>query len=228
MTKYWAVGTVKTRLGAAIGMEASADLHRVFTDYLCQSLRQSAHRRELCIAPDDRIPDVAEQLTRADLHQDWGTASQGQGDLGARMSRWFTRNLADHGCGILIGADHPTLPRESIDQTTELLIRHDVVLGPAADGGYYLIGLRGPWKESYQPIFREMNWSQPDVFDVTIKRIEQAGLSCGLLPVGEDVDTVVELKRLIQRIRQSRHDHRQLLSAIDQVCGTLDFPESDQ
>ena len=110
----------------------------------------------------------------------------------------------------------PTLDAATVDQTSTLLVDHDLVLGPAADGGYYLIALRGHWNERIAAIFEDVPWSQPEVFAITIARAAQLGLKVARLPQAEDVDTVVELIRLRAFLERSPSDadrtlHEQLL-----------------
>jgi glycosyltransferase A (GT-A) superfamily protein (DUF2064 family) len=97
---------------------------------------------------------------------------------------------------ILIGADCPLLGRELIEQTKSLLASHDLVLGPAIDGGYYLIALRDGWRPEYMGLVHEMPWSSERLFDLTCVRARQAGLRLATLPPMEDIDTIKELSRL--------------------------------
>lgn len=185
-------------------MSPAAELHRLFTTHLCRRLRHSAARRELCVSPDWRIPAVQAALAETELRAHWNTVLQGEGDLGRRMTRWMTRNLTEtHFHCILIGADCPTLGDHDIQQAIELLDRHDVVLGPALDGGYYLIGLRGPWDDRRRRLFQSIPWSGPDVLERTVDRAAADQLSLAQLPGAEDIDTLRELNRLIDRLRHS-------------------------
>jgi hypothetical protein len=93
---------------------------------------------------------------------------------------------------VIIGSDSPTLPREHVTAAFERLRQADVVLGPATDGGYYLVGMRGRcW-----PIFEGIEWSTPTVLADTIDRVRQAGAKLALLPPWYDVDTAADLHLL--------------------------------
>jgi uncharacterized protein len=102
---------------------------------------------------------------------------------------------SDH-AAILIGADLP-LQSTELETAAESLRDEDIVLGPAADGGYYLIGLRGPWKAAYSSLFQTMPWSTDQVLARTLKTIEELGLSHRLLAMREDVDTLDSLLRML-------------------------------
>jgi rSAM/selenodomain-associated transferase 1 len=223
MTKYWTAGQVKTRLGSSIGMEAAASIHHLFTSHLCQSLCQTADQRDLCIAPDQRADEVRKWLARQELPGSWTIVPQGEGDLGQRMSRWFARNLTTSSTRgprcILIGADCPTLQSVQIRTASEHLARHDVVIGPAVDGGYYLIGLSGPWNHRLASLFLDVPWSGPDVCRITCDRAARSGLSLAQLGVAEDVDTMVELDHLrSQQVDPDSSDqHKHLLCEIENI-----------
>lgn len=202
MAKYWTPGQVKTRLGATIGMDPAASLHRHFTLHLCKNLARFADVRELCLTPQRRLADATAALRAVDLADRWPVTPQGAGDLGQRISGWMARHLkADDCCAILIGADCPTLLPADLDAALVLLGQHDLVLGPAEDGGYYLIGLRGSWDDRRASLFGGIRWSQSDVFQTTLARAAAAGLSQASLLVDADVDTFADLTRLVERLQ---------------------------
>ncbi len=231
MAKYWMAGQVKTRLGVSTGMVAAAEIHQLFTFHLCKTLSHVARRSDLCMSPEDRIAEVQAKLGSEKLANRWNTVPQGEGDLGQRMSRWFRRNLSSGETrAILIGADCPTLQPSEIGQASDLLARHDVVIGPAIDGGYYLIGARGPWNDRLASLFIDVPWSGPDVFRITCERIDRLGLSLARLPMAEDVDTIVELDNLRQRLQESdtTAQHAALRSGIENILAGSDLPTGPQ
>lgn len=230
MAKFWTSGQAKTRLGASIGMSAAASIHQLFTSHLCRNLCHCADRRQLCITPQERRPEFQAALAAEKLLDFWSIVPQGEGDLGQRMSDWFAENLAaSHSHAILIGADCPTLVEEDVQQADDLLTKHDVVIGPAQDGGYYLIGLRGPWHSRFASLFLNVPWSGPEVCQITCARVVQAGLSLGQLPTGEDVDTIVELNRLRQRLREkdASNRHVNLQNQIESILDRSTPPTSE-
>lgn len=180
-------------------------------------------------------------LEENDLHPYWITSPQRKGDLGERMSRWFAENLGDVGSdvgsetgsdnrssAVLIGADCPTLTQRDISDSAQLLRQHDVVIGPAVDGGYYLIGIRGPWQTRYQTLFRDIPWSGPRVMELTVERIAAAGMSLGQLSVSEDIDTIAELDRLIAFLRQDSSGNGELLHDIEEILGDASKERPDR
>ena len=200
MTKYWASGKVKTRIGKTIGMAPAADLHQLFISKLCESLSTAADQRCLCITPREKLPSMQLALEEWQLSQKWGVVIQEEGDLGARMSGWFHQFLGASGnnAAILIGGDCPLLSKEDILRTVDCLRRCDVVLGPACDGGYYLIGITGPWRSELETIFQEIPWSTDEVLSLTRQKLVQANLTFKELETREDIDTERELAHLLQ------------------------------
>ena len=186
--KFWAPGEVKTRLAAAIGAEAAARLHAVFVRTLLARFQAVADRRVLAFSPSERRADFEAVLPAA-----WRLEPQSAGDLGRRMQHYFESAFAAGAERVvLIGSDSPTLPAEYIEAAFDQLHRRPVVLGPAHDGGYYLVATAG----ASPPIFDSIAWSQPTVFDETVARLHAAGLDYGLLPAWHDVDTHEDLVRL--------------------------------
>jgi glycosyltransferase A (GT-A) superfamily protein (DUF2064 family) len=98
---------------------------------------------------------------------------------------------------VLIGSDSPDLPKKYIEQAFLILQTKDVVLGPTVDGGYYLIGFH---IDTFTPcIFEDIQFGNQTVFQETEMKIKQAHRSLGLIPIWNDVDTIADLKHLIQR-----------------------------
>jgi rSAM/selenodomain-associated transferase 1 len=111
---------------------------------------------------------------------------QGEGDLGARLERFVGGCLAQGaGAVVVVGADSPTLPVAFVEQAFAALEQADVVLGPACDGGYYLLGCRG----RLPPVFDGVAWGTARVLEQTIERLSDPGCRLSLLPPWYDVDT---------------------------------------
>ena len=127
-------------------MDTAAELHKLFVSHLCESLSEAGDQRCVCLSPHDTIQIFRQELEKWQLSQKWTVIPQGNGDLGTRMSDWFRETLSRDGRqnAILIGGDCPLLLKSNIDAAAGCLLQSDVVLGPAADGGYYLIGMSGP------------------------------------------------------------------------------------
>jgi rSAM/selenodomain-associated transferase 1 len=187
--KFWQPGEVKTRLAREIGNEAAARLYRAFIDTLLTRFNDVGDERTLAFSPAERANEFA-QLVGG---KNWKLRPQGDGDLGTRMGRHFVQAFsAAVERAVLIGSDSPTLPREFVEQAFALLEDNSVVLGPSEDGGYYLIGLAG----GVPPIFNEMPWSTPQVWNETLNRLQAARLKFAVLPTWYDVDEAADLRRL--------------------------------
>ncbi|MGI9474663.1 MAG: TIGR04282 family arsenosugar biosynthesis glycosyltransferase [Rubripirellula sp.] len=218
MTKYWEPGRVKTRLGQSIGMESAALLHRLFVSYLCENLVEVGGRLELCVSPPQSLTLIGEQLRTWGLSDRWGITSQCDGDLGVRIRHWFHRTLMENpnASALLIGSDCPTLTRGDIQCAAKALDNDDVVLGPAVDGGYYLIGIRGPWRPEFDSLFQAIPWSTDRVFTVTKKRLAETKLTSSDLDQREDVDTIEELMNL-RRALMTCTEHSPLRSRMNEI-----------
>jgi uncharacterized protein len=202
MAKYWQVGRVKTRLAATIGDAAAMRLHRLFVRHLCTSLATCAQRRQIFASPDNRCKRFAEQIDPA-----WAVFPQGDGDLGQRMWRAMcAAAVGKRGAAtVMIGADVPTLTAVELELAFAALDDHDVVLGPARDGGYYLIGLRAgigrSERDRWSSLFQGVAWSTASVLAQTEQRAHQAGLRVQRLSEREDIDTEADLMRLMACLR---------------------------
>jgi len=120
-------------------------------------------------------------------------------DLGERLSFALEDLLADgYESAAIMNSDSPTLPREYLKQTFDLLAEPGdrVVLGPADDGGYYLIGLKRPDRR----LFEGVTWSTNLVLDQTLERAQQIGLDVALLPEWYDVDGASDFERLVREL----------------------------
>tara|TARA_R110002072_G_scaffold303094_1_gene493214 strand:+ start:13472 stop:14164 length:693 start_codon:yes stop_codon:yes gene_type:complete len=211
-------GRVKTRLARDWGNERAAALYECFVRDLLSRFVRDGNRRVIGFAPDNDEArqwfDTASQpLTDAEA---WTLWPQPESNLGGRMTTFFETwtESADHRT-ILIGSDSPSLPDEYLEQAWLLLETNDCVLGPATDGGYYLIGLRGTVADFGAP-FRNVEWSTAGVLAQTVERLKQHDLSLGLLPPWYDVDSVEDVVTLAGH-----------LAALEQ-SGTADFLTSTQ
>jgi rSAM/selenodomain-associated transferase 1 len=193
--KHPVPGSVKTRLAAEIGAERGARVYEAFIELLTGRFRGIAERRVLCYAPPtaearDHFAGIA-----GDEFELW---PQPQADLGSRMERFFIDHLRrPEDRVVIIGSDSPTLPRGLVEEAFDRLREADCVIGPATDGGYYLIGERG----FSRPVFAGVAWSTPRVLDQTIALVRQAGAVLALLPPWYDVDTPEDWRMLIGHLR---------------------------
>jgi uncharacterized protein len=182
-------GRAKTRLIPALGAAGAAALAARLTGHaLAVAKRARLGPVELWGSPDASHPFFAACARR------YGVAlhAQGRGDLGERMHRALARALAHGGRALLIGSDVPALTPAYLRAAARALRRSDVVLGPAQDGGYVLIGLKRPERS----LFEGVSWGGASVLRQTRRRVARAGLRRSELAPLADVDTPEDLNRL--------------------------------
>jgi hypothetical protein len=181
--KHPVPGQVKTRLAGALGDDAATRLYVAFVADILARFRSFPGRRSLGFTPDEPAARAAFDALGRGAYQLWAQPSS---DLGSRMFAFFRDHLRNPGDrAVLIGSDSPTLPFHFVDKAFQSLRDHDLVLGPAADGGYYLIGMTAPAKN----VFDGIPWSEPTVLLKTAERISELKLRCALLPLWYDVDS---------------------------------------
>jgi rSAM/selenodomain-associated transferase 1 len=195
--KHPVPGRVKTRLGRSLGDARAAELYAAFVADLAARFARVADRRVLAYAPDDSDARAYFAEVAQASYELW---PQPGGDLGERLKRFF----ASHdGHVVVLGSDSPSLPTALLREAFELLERHDCVLGPATDGGYYLIGLSGS-RAREADLFDEIAWSTGTVLAQTVAAAERSGLTLALLPPWYDVDTEDDLQLLTGHCRALR------------------------
>lgn len=187
-------GRVKTRLLGALSPEQAAEVHRAcLEDTVAQVSRVPGCQRCLWVAAR---PNQARELARElALDREWRVEVQHGRNLGERLHRAFA-SLFQLGCRkvVVVGTDTPWMGRERILRALAWLDTADVVLGPTADGGYYLIGAR----RLVPQMFRRMPWSTSQVFEAALRALAKARASYRLLPRDFDLDRPEDLERAAQ------------------------------
>jgi len=204
------IGRVKTRLSKDLNPHTVLDLYRCFVSDILSTLETAGHSIILCHDP----PDDSKAIRRW-LGNRHPLMPQHTGDLGERMADAF-RNCFSRGFdrAVLIGTDIPDLPPGFVREAFSSLTDHPVVLGPAEDGGYYLIGFRS---DAFIPeVFKEISWSTPSVLGQTRGILETLGRSYHLLPTWKDIDTAVDLKALSKN-RYSRRNAPNTLAYLSRM-----------
>ncbi len=189
-------GLVKTRLSKEIGTEQTVRLYKCFVLDSLSFLQRIEVNLYLCFYPADSQQQILQWLgPEHDLIPQEGK------NLGQRMKNAFLHAFNDFDKVIAIGSDSPDLPQEYIRLSFSALDSHDTVLGPASDGGYYLIGFR---KEAFLPeAFGNIEWGSGSVFDYTVQTLNRHKRSIYLLPKWHDVDTLADLHEMTERNKNS-------------------------
>lgn len=196
--KFPEPGRVKTRLAERIGPLAAADLAVAMTADLLQRFQGAADQRRLGYAPATLEAELYFQQAAGPAWEVW---PQPECDLGGRMHAFFSAaNPEPDDLAVLIGSDSPSLPEAIVAEAFTRLRDADCVLGPATDGGYYLIGCRG----APAAIFRDVDWSQPTVLSQTVQRAAEHSLRLAELPPWYDIDTLQDLQMLAGHLRLSQ------------------------
>lgn len=210
-------GTVKTRLfkggaaaeaqaalGRVLTAEDAAQLHSAFVaDLLAKGATAGFARRFLYVAGDLAHPT----LPRLAAQHGFTLRAQADGGLGRRMHSAIAAELADGAASVVLtGSDSPTLPVSYLQLAARWLAGSaEVVLGPAADGGYYLVGASAPVPALFLP---ELDWGSAHVLPMTLERLPAlcaGGLRPALLPLFFDCDTPADLRLLCAYLRLAAH-----------------------
>jgi len=178
-------GKVKTRLAATIGNQKA---YQIYLNLLKHTLRVAQQLKvnkqvwySAFINTEDFInePEFEKKLQQGD-------------NLGERMFHAFADGF-DEGCKniVIIGSDCPDVTPSLLNQAFEELTTHDMVIGPSADGGYYLLGMN----KLRADLFSDIDWSTEHVLDQTIAKAESLSLSISFLRELNDIDTIEDLKK---------------------------------
>jgi rSAM/selenodomain-associated transferase 1 len=178
-------GQVKTRLAKSIGNEKALEVYEI--------LRRHTDS-VTALAKAKRVVFYSDFIPASDIFLNEGAEAKLQDgdDLGERMHNAIC-DMLESGFShvVLIGTDCPDLNAAIIEDAFSALENHDAVIGPAKDGGFYLIGL----KKSCPGLFLQRTWSTCSVLRETIETLEKKGMSYMLLPELQDIDTFEDLKQ---------------------------------
>ena len=182
------LGEAKTRLARDIGAARAAVIHRALVEHQAAEI-PIEWRVAVYFAPSNAAEDMKIWLA-PQLQNGTRFVPQCDGDLGRRLVTAVRREF-DNGSErvYLIGGDCPALSRDYFDEADRALSDKDIVLGPAQDGGYVLLGIKGP----HEILFREIDWSTPAVLEQTLAAARRQSLSVCLLRLLVDIDDATSL-----------------------------------
>jgi rSAM/selenodomain-associated transferase 1 len=209
--KYPEPGEVKTRLAASIGADKAAELYGNFVLDILAKLESTQLPIAICFYPAQK-----KELFMGWLGEGYKYIPQKGVELGERMGAAFLHAFAGgHRRVILMGSDFPDLPESFLEEALGALNNHGAVIGPAMDGGYYVIGFR---KETFcHQVFEAMQWGTEGVFRQTLSILKAHRRRVYVLPVWNDIDTIEDLKRLIKRSEDTGFSTSRTMSLLSKL-----------
>ena len=187
--KYPELGRAKTRLAKDIGQENALKVYMALLDHTHQVSKYLKFNKFLFY---DKVSP-----NKLNWGHDYHTSFQVESDLGGRIKNAFEQ-LFDKSYEevVIIGSDCYELTQETIESAFKLLIEHEVVIGPAKDGGYYLLGL----KRLIPQLFQHIEWSTENVFSDTVKMLNHLEIKYATTPVLSDIDTIEDLPQNLKSL----------------------------
>jgi rSAM/selenodomain-associated transferase 1 len=189
--RYPHPGKVKSRLATSLGQEKAANFYRLCTEQLFGEIERVSHDFKKYIFYSDKSD---ENDIRQWAGPGFSYLPQAEGNLGKRLEQAFS-GLFGKGMDkvIILASDTPDITYGIINDSIEALDRHDIVIGPSFDGGYYLLGM----KKQYGELFRGILWSTEKVLGQTMSNIEALKLDVYNLIELRDIDTEEDLRKWV-------------------------------
>ena len=212
--RYPEKGRVKTRLETHLDQDKILHLYRYFVEDVLSAIKKSGFSVTICYLPPEREREIKAWLGPASAY-----APQTGADLGQRMGnafmQAFTRTTSPADQALLIGSDFPDLDSGILDQAFDSLSQNDMTLGPAVDGGYYLIGFN---RLSFiKEVFDNVSWGTGQVFPETMQKVDQAGLKVHVLPEWQDIDTFEDLELFYRRAHENGLEHLETVQYLQTI-----------
>ena len=190
-TRYPEPGLTKTRLIGALGEDGAAKLQKELTEKTVQKIDQLV--KTSTVEPVIYFEGGDLVSMQNWLGPDRFYRQQVHGDLGKKLEKAFDDAFSAGAQRVVtIGCDCPGLTKEHIGRAFDALYLNDLVLGPATDGGYYLIGIKYPIDE----LFKDIPWGTEKVFEKTVSLAQQLCLSIEILEELHDVDRPEDLEHI--------------------------------
>lgn len=206
VAKYPEKGKVKTRLISHLGYSKSRDL------YAAMFIDTVERIKDLGVFDGRFIfyrPSSSRDYFLSFKEKGFGLFAQDGKDLGEVFCHIFKKLSESFARILIIGSDSPTLPIMYFDMCLKILDAYDIVLGPALDGGFYLIGIdTGDLDKKdieYKKMFRGIRWSTEKTFTDLLRNLEKNDISYGLIPEWYDVDEPKYLELLRESLKKSRN-----------------------
>ena len=196
--KYPQVGQVKTRLAGEVGDEHAAELYKRFVLDMLSMLN----------GLDTDIIIAVEPAGACGAFSEWtGGQYRYVGQVGRNIGEKMKNAMEavfeeGYDRAVLIGSDLPDLPGDFLRYALDALDRYDAVMGPAHDGGYYLISFGR--RNFLGEVFRDMAWGGEEVFTRTMNLLDRAGRRTHVLPEWYDIDTAADLQNLVIRCEDTK------------------------
>jgi rSAM/selenodomain-associated transferase 1 len=211
-------GKVKRRLAAGIGRSHAAALYRRFVLDMLSTIESVRIAPAICYHPPDSIRTI-----RRLVGPGFDLLAQRGRDHPERLRCAFEDTFARGADrAIIVASDSPDLPARFITKAVGALDRSDSVLGPAADGGYYLIGFR---TDKFVPdAFKDIDWSTERTFGQTAGKIKNAGRSLHVLSIWYDIDTAGDLGALVRRNRSTAFRRSLTMEYLRKHPGLMQIP----
>ena len=193
-TRYPEPGKTKTRLIPVLGEQGAAELQRQMTEHLISTARKLLKLRSLII--EIRYEGGSKSLMQNWLGPEFTYYPQHQGDIGQRMYLALDDAFqSGTQAAIIIGTDIPGITIDILKNAFDKLKTNDMIIGPASDGGYYLIGIKAvSWSEANTQLFSEMHWGTAEVLKQTLAVAKKLGFNHLLLEALDDVDRPADLQ----------------------------------
>ncbi len=192
--KHWTPGLAKTRLAAEIGPERAAAIYRACLETTLRRFDACGDRRDLVFTPREEAPAFGALAGAC-----WRVLPQETGNLGARLAAYVRRARTSGARAVVfLGGDSPTIPLDLIEMVWRLLKDQPVVISPAADGGYCLLGV----SQFNLPIFSGIAWGTDQVLRQTTDRLRIARIDYSLVSPWYDVDDGAGLARLRDELQR--------------------------
>ncbi len=192
-TRFPEPGKSKTRLIPELGAAGAADLQRAMTLSISKTLRELSTNHRL--HTEIHYTGGNKEKMQKWLGDSFIYQKQYEGGLGLRMFKAMRSHLGSYSSIMLTGSDCPAVDTTLLQNGLAALRENDIVLGPAFDGGYYLIGISGNIAEKdLKFLFTDINWGTADVLRQTIEKIQRLQLRYHLLKKLHDIDTPEDLR----------------------------------